>query len=163
MFRVENQSDRVWVFGYLRMAPLALFLFGVAAATILPNVGFTSWYLRPAFLVVCVAVSLLLDRSPVLDPVDFIELGIRLRVKRLAGNRVWEIGRIQCIEFKEVASDDYDERRRRDKLVQLTIRLRHAWPSPRLLVSDTAREKIAVWADAQGIAAAGTGRSSASL
>jgi hypothetical protein len=145
----------VWIFGYLRMAPLALFLFGVAAAAILvntTNIGFgAARYLGAVFVIVFIAVPFILDRSPILDPVDYVEFGIRVRVKRLAGNRMWEIGRIQSIEFKEVAGEDYDEQRQRGSLTQLTIRLRHAWPSPRLLINDAARQKIAAWAAAHGI------------
>jgi hypothetical protein len=92
----------------------------------------------------------------VLDPVDYLVLGERLRVKRLAGNRTWELSHIERVEFSAPAGEDYDEAQRARRLVGITIRLRRAWPAPRLLISDLAARRIAGWAARRQIPVTGT-------
>jgi hypothetical protein len=145
--KVENRSDRVWVFGYLRMVPLVLFVGGIPLAMALGDVARSYPALfGPAYLVLFVLLPLFLNFSWVLDPVDYVVLGERLRVKRLAGNRTWDLTRVAGVHFSESSGEDYDEAQRSRRLVWVTIRLRGAWPAPRLLVSELAARRVADWA-----------------
>ena len=155
--KVENRSDRVWAFGYVRMVPLLLFVGGIPIAVVLGDVARAyPAVFAPAYLVLFVLTPLFLNWLPALDPVDFVVLGNRLRVKRLASNRTWELDRVEGVEFSEPLGADYDEAQRARRLVWVTIRLRRAWPSPRLLVSDAAARRIADWADRRQVPVAGT-------
>jgi hypothetical protein len=156
--KVENRSDRVWVFGYVRMVPLILFVGGIPIAIALGDVARAYPALfGPAYLVLFVFVPLFLNWLPALNPVDFVAFGDdRVQVKRLAGNRTWDLGRVERVEFSEPFGGDFDEAQRARRLVWVTIRLRQAWPSPRLLVSDVAARKIADWATRRQVPVAGT-------
>jgi hypothetical protein len=145
--KVENRSDRVWAFGYVRMVPLLLFVGGIPIAIVLGDVARAyPAVFGPTYLVLFVLVPLFLNWLPALDPVDFAVFGDRVRVKRLAGNRTWDLDRVERVEFSDPSGQDYDEAQRARRLVWVTIRLRRAWPSPRLLVSDIAGRRIAEWA-----------------
>jgi hypothetical protein len=156
--KVENRSDRVWVFGYVRMVPLLLFVGGIPIAIVLGDVARSYPALfGPAYLVLFVCVPLFLNWLPALDPVDYVAFGgDRLRVKRLAGNRTWDLDRVERVEFSDPFGEDFDEAQRARRLVWVTVRLRRAWPSPRLLVSDAAARRIADWAVRRRIPVAGT-------
>jgi hypothetical protein len=156
--KVENRSDRVWAFGYVRMVPLLLFVGGIPIAVALGDVARTyPAVFGPAYLVLFVLVPLFLNWLPALDPVDFVALGgDRVRIKRLAGNRTWEMSRVERVEFAEPLGEDFDEAQRARRLVWVTIRLRRVWPSPRLLVSDVAARRIADWAARRQVPLTGT-------
>jgi hypothetical protein len=156
--KVENRSDRVWVFGYVRMVPLILFVGGIPIAVALGDVARAVPALfGPAYLVLFVLLPLFLNWLPALDPVDFVAFGgDRVRIKRLAGNRTWPLDRVERVEFSAPFGEDFDEAQRARRLVWVTIRVRRTWPDPRLLVSDAAARRIADWADRRGISVAGT-------
>lgn len=154
--KVENRSDRVWAFGYVRMVPLLLFVGGIPIAIALGDVARAyPAVFGPAYLVLFVCVPLFLNWLPALDPVDFVVLGDRVRVKRLAGNRRWDLDQVERVEYSEPLGADYDEAQRARHLVWVTIRVRRAWPAPRLLVSDAAARRIADWADRRQIPVVG--------
>jgi hypothetical protein len=98
--RVENRSDRVWVFGYLRMVPLLLFVGGVLLIVFVLGRGAP---VQPAFgiavILLVIVLPFTLDRTSLLDPVDYVILGDRVRVKRLAGERVWPLDRVVGVEL----------------------------------------------------------------
>jgi len=147
LVRVENRSDRVWVFGYLRMVPLLSFLGGVILMVFVLGRGAP---VHPAFgiavLVGVIILPFVLDRGPLLDPVDFVFLGDPVRVKRLAGDRTWPLSGIAGVELDRPEGEDYDEGQLTRRFVRVTIRLRHAWPSPRLLVTESDARAVAEWA-----------------
>jgi hypothetical protein len=69
--RVFNRSDRVWVYGYVRMAPVVLLFGGIALLLALRE------HLRRlpdevaiALLFVCLVGPFVLDRLPMLNPVN---------------------------------------------------------------------------------------------
>jgi hypothetical protein len=156
--KVENRSDRVWAFGYVRMVPLLLFVGGIPIAIALGDVARAYPALfGPGYLVLFVLIPLFLNWLPALDPVDYVAFGgAHLRVKRLAGNRTWDQNRVERVEFSEPLGADYDEAQRARRLVWVTIRLQRVWPAPRLLVSDAAARRVSDWAERRGIPVAGT-------
>src|SRR5436305_12398789 len=86
--RVFNRSDRVWAFGFVRMAPLLLLIVGV-----LTIVAFEKDLRRlphgvtVTFIFVCLVGPFVVDRLPQLNPVDYLRLAGEIRVVRLVGRR----------------------------------------------------------------------------
>jgi hypothetical protein len=151
--RIENRSDRVWVYGFVRLVPGVLFLGGIIGMWILVN------YARPlplavAFLagIAVVAVPFALDRSTLLDPVDYVLLGKEwLHVKRLAGRRNFLIRDVRRIEFMRPPGEDYDERQKIRRYVEVTIRLPGIRLPARLLVSARESGLVMKWATARTV------------
>jgi len=144
---VENRSDRIWIFGWLRLAPailwfgglLLLCVFGRYLSTVNP------WIVVGAILLTGL-VPVCLDRSRLLDPVDFIALGpSAVYVKRLAGRRAFSSADVAQIQLSKPADEDYDERQRTRRYVEVVIRFHRQWPY-RLLVSPNDAAKIVHWA-----------------
>jgi hypothetical protein len=150
--RVQNRSDRVWVFGYLRMVPLLLFVGGVVlmvfvlgrGAPVQPEFGI-------AVIVIVIILPFTLDRTSLLDPVDYVILGDRVRIKRLAGERVWPLDRVVGVELDRPEGEDYDEGQLARRFVHVTLRLRRAWPAPRLLVTESDARAVSEWATSYNI------------
>jgi hypothetical protein len=152
MVRVFNRSDRVWVFGYVRMAPLVLFVGGAVTLFLLRN-----WLLTlpvgtgTAALLLVFVGPFVLDRLPQLNPVNYLVLSDRLQVTRIAGRaRVHEPGRVKAVEFTPREGEDYDDRQRRRPMTEVTVRLRRAWPA-RLLATREDAVALAVWAHGNGV------------
>ena len=148
--RIENRSDRVWVYGYLRLAPPILWLGGLVGFVFAvefvhphPTVGLT------VFAVIIVG-PLILDRSTLLDPVDFVVLADRVRVKRLAGNREFSLDRLVQITVTHPTGEDYDDRQRAHRFAELAVQFRGARPA-RLLVSHDDAVRVAAWAAAHQV------------
>jgi hypothetical protein len=126
--RVFNRSDRVWIFGYVRMIPLML-LFGGLFGLFLINEhvgGLTMAIAIPASLVVLVG-PFVLDRLTALNPVNYIWLSYDLQVIRLAGRkRAYPPKRILAVEFALPDGEDYDDREVALRLTEVTFRLQGA-------------------------------------
>jgi hypothetical protein len=150
--RVFNRSDRVWVFGFVRMAPLVLFVGGMVALCLL------STQLRdlPTGVVLPLTIIVIfgpfgLDRLPQLNPVSFLVLSARLRVTRIAG-RPREFGpdRVASVELAPREGEDYDDRDRGKRLVDAVVRFHGGWPA-RLQVTEEAAAALADWARGNGV------------
>lgn len=148
--RVFNRSDRVWVFGYVRVLPFLLWIGGILALVIfgrLIHLPLTAW------VVICATIFLgpiVLDRSPLLDPVNYILLvGRSVVVQRLGARREYAVERVERIEFDRPAGEDYDEKQRTRRFAELTIRFRKGWPA-RLLVTHADAVRVAGWAADHG-------------
>jgi hypothetical protein len=148
-FRVENRSERVYIFGFVRMLPAAMWITGIILVVLLGS------YHRPQPAVmillsaIVLVVPILVDRSSLLDPVDYVTFGQQLTVKRLAGKKSHPPDRVLQIEFSSVDGDDYNDRNRRLQQYAVTIRLKHAWRAHLLIASHHA-PSIAAWANAHG-------------
>jgi hypothetical protein len=148
---VFNRSDRVWVYGYVRMAPLVLFVGGVAVLALLHQ------QLRRlpdeaaiAVLFVCLIGPFVLDRLPALNPVNYLWLADAIRVVRLAGRpRDYSPDRVLRIELAPREGEEYDEQQPSRGGLDVTIRFRRAWPA-RLLVSPHDARQLADWARRHG-------------
>jgi hypothetical protein len=147
--RIENRSDRVWVFGFVRMLPGVLFFGSLLAMYVLAAYGppVPLWL---AFVggVAVIAIPFALDRSTVLDPVDYILIGRRgIHVKRLAGKRNFWLHDVRRVEFGKPAGEDYDERQKLRRYAQVTIRLPGIRLPARLLVSEREAGLVREWAE----------------
>lgn len=148
-FRVENRSERVYIFGFVRMLPAAMWIVGIILIVLLGN------YHRPhpavliALTAIVLVVPVLVDRSSLLDPVDHVTFGSQLLVKRLAGKKDYPLDRVLQIEFSSFEGNDYDDRSRQLQQCDVTIRLRRAW-SVRLLIASQHVVSIAAWASGHG-------------
>jgi hypothetical protein len=149
-FRVENRSDRVWVYGYLRVAPPILwfggllgFVFAVDFVRVHPAAGLT-------ILAAILIGPLILDRSTLLDPVDFVRFGNPILIKRLAGKRELPSDRLLQVRIGLPTGEDFDEKQRARRYAELTLRFRGA-RSAWLLVSHSDAVRVAAWAAARQI------------
>jgi hypothetical protein len=150
--RVENRSDRVWVFGYLRMAPALAFFGGILLSFVVWKVaGPLPLAVGVPLVVLPLVLPIFLDRSTLLDPVDYLLLGERIHVKRLAGARDFHIENVASVAFAQPAGEEYDEKQRAQRFADMRFRFRGAWLSVRLLVTEADARKVAEWAAAHGI------------
>ena len=149
--RVFNRSDRVWVYGFVRMAPVFLLFVGLATLLIihqhfkrLPDaIAFT-------LLFVCLIVPFILDRWPGLNPVNYVWLTEQLHVARLAGRaRAYPADRVLRVELAPRDGEEYDDRKPARGGMDVTVRLRRAWPV-RLLTSPQDAQLIVDWARQHG-------------
>jgi hypothetical protein len=149
-FRVADQSNRRWAYGFIRMAPFMLWVAGICMLALLMGViqefAAMGLILAPIFLI----VPLIIDRSPLLDPVDYVNFGECVMVKRLASQRSYVPERIHEIEFKAPPHEDYDDLHAGRRCTDVTIRLVRAWPA-RLLAKHEDAIAIACWANARRV------------
>jgi hypothetical protein len=151
LVRVFNRSDRVWVYGYVRMAPVVLLFGGLALLLILKE------YLRRlpdevaiSLLFVCLVGPFVLDRLPMLNPVNYLWLSDAIRVARLVGRpRDYPPGRVVGIELAPREGEEYDDRQPARGGMDVTIRFRRAWTAS-LLVSPRDARHLADWARRHG-------------
>jgi hypothetical protein len=149
--RVFNRSDRVWVYGYVRMAPVVLLFGGIALLLALRE------HLRRlpdevaiALLFVCLVGPFVLDRLPMLNPVNYLWLAGAIRVARLAGRpRDYPPERVVGIDLAPREGEEYDDRQASRGGMDVTIRFRRAWPAS-LLVSPQDARHLADWARRHG-------------
>ncbi|HUR55170.1 MAG TPA: hypothetical protein VMZ71_13635, partial [Gemmataceae bacterium] len=71
-FKVENRSDRVYVFGFLRMLPAGMWLGGIVLIVYLAAYVKASPEVLLALTVLVLIGPILIDRSTLLDPVDSV-------------------------------------------------------------------------------------------
>jgi hypothetical protein len=146
--RIDNRSDRVWVYGFVRMIPGVMF-FGtviVFVAVMMAGGPLTreiAFFATAAILILAVA----LDQSALIDPVDFLLIGRRgVYVKRLAGKRNFWLREVRGVEFRHPDGEDYDEKQKARRYIEVTIRLPR-WRFPaRLLVSEREAALVREWA-----------------
>lgn len=151
---IENRSDRVWIYGFVRMAPGMLFVGGVIGMGILTSAG-PPIPLPLAFVagIAVVAIPLALDRSTLLDPVDYVLLGREwVHVKRLAGRRNRPVTGVRRVELRSPDGEDYDERQTVRRYAEVTIRFAGLRAPARLLVSTREAGLVADWAARAGVA-----------
>lgn len=149
--RVFNRSDRVWVYGYVRMAPLVLLCGGIAVLVVLNH------QLRRlpdaaaiAVLFVCFVGPFVLDRLPALNPVNYLWLSDVIRVVRLAGRpRDYPPERVVRIDLAPREGDEYDDRQPARGGMDVTVRFRRAWKAS-LLVSPQDARHLTDWARRHG-------------
>jgi hypothetical protein len=154
VLRIDNRSDRVWVFGYLRLAPLILwlgglvgFIFVVEYFKLHPTVAF------PLFWVVLIG-PLVLDRSRLLDPVNFVLFGVHgILVQRLAGKRTYPLDQVERIDMVRPEGEDYDEKQRARRFAELTLHFKKRHRA-RLLATHEDAVRVAAWAAARGVSIA---------
>lgn len=148
-FRVLDRSDRVWFYGFARMIPPIMWLGGIGVMIFVVN------QFRPSTAVALPLVTLLflgpiaLDRSKILDPVEYINFGEYVMVKRIISKRSLPHDRVVQIEISYPEGDDYDDRNKGRQMKDVTIRFRRAWPA-KLHVTDEDATLIADWAKANG-------------
>ena len=147
---VENRSDRVWIYGWVRMVPAILFFGGLVLMCLLgPYFVANPWIVGPGVLQI-LGVPVFLERSRLLDPVDFIAFGPSdVYVKRLAGRQASFATDITQIEFTKPADEDYDERQLSRRFVEVVLRFQRS-RAYRLLASSNDAAKIAAWAAQHG-------------
>jgi hypothetical protein len=147
---VENRSDRVWIYGWLRHVPPILWLGGLVVMCILGRYLAAEPWIVVVALFLIIMVPVYLDRSRLLDPVDFIAFGpSALYVKRLAGRRAYFSADVHRIEFTRPADEDYDEKQLRRRYIDVTLRF-HRNRRYRLLATPNDAAKIATWASQHG-------------
>ena len=149
--RVFNRSERVWVYGFVRMAPLFLLFVGLAALLLLHH-HFKRLPDGVAIPLVffCLIGPFVLDRWPGLNPVNYLWLAADLQVTRLAGRpRRYPPDRVLQIELASREGEEYDDRKPSRGGMDVTIRLRRAWPV-RVLVSPSGAKLLADWARRHG-------------
>src|SRR5262245_5585389 len=143
---VENRSDRVWVYGWLRLAPPILWLGGLLFLCLLGRYLVSEPWIVIVALFLIVLVPVYLDRSRLLDPVDFIALGpSAVYVKRLAGRRAYISADVTQVEFTKPADEDYDEKQLSRRYVEVVLRFRQS-RAYRLLAFPNEAARIATWA-----------------
>jgi hypothetical protein len=150
-FRVFNRSDRVWIFGYVRMIPFVLFVGGIFGLILLNWAvgGLPLPFAIPASILVLV-VPFVLDRLPGLNPVNYIWISNDLQVFRAAGRkRAYPPDRILAVEFAPREGEDYDDRDKTRRMTNVTFRLQRAWPA-HLVATHESAVAIAVWARMHG-------------
>ena len=99
--RVFNRSDRVWVFGYVRMIPFVLFVGGIFGLILLhwATDGLPLPIAIPIAFVVLV-VPFVLDRLTAPNPVNYIWISDNLQIFRMAGRQhAFPPERILAVEF----------------------------------------------------------------
>jgi hypothetical protein len=149
--RVFNRADRVWVYGFVRMAPVFLLFVGLATLLVahrhfkrLPD------EVAIPLLFVCLIGPFVLDRWPGLNPVNYVWLADQLQVARLAGRpRGYAPDRVLRVEVVPREGEEFDDRKTSRGGIDVTIRLRRAWPV-RLLTSPRDAQVIAEWARRHG-------------
>ena len=149
--RVDNRSDRVWAYGYLRLVPAILCVGGLLAFVI--AVEFIRPHPLPALCVFAVVIvgPLLLDRSTLLDPVNFLLFGpVGVLVQRLAGKRAFSAQELLRIEVARPEGEDYDEKQRARRFAELTLHFRGRRRA-RVLATHADTVRVAEWAAARGI------------
>jgi hypothetical protein len=148
---VDNRSDRVWVFGYLRLIPAVLWLGGILLfflavvyfKRIDPIVGL------PLLAIILVG-PLILDRSTLLDPVNYLVFGpTGVLVQRLAGRKTYSLDVLRQIEVVHPEGEDYDEKQRARRFAELTLTFRRR--RARLLATHADAVRVAEWAAARSI------------
>ena len=146
-----NRSDRVWVYGYVRMAPVVLLFGGLALLLILKAVP-----PAPAGRGRHLAPVRLLDRAVRARPVADAEPGqLPLAVGRDPGGPAGRpaaglpAGKVVGIELAPREGEDYDDRQPARGGMDVTIRFRRAWPAS-LLVSPQDARHLADWARRHG-------------
>ena len=150
--RVFNRSDRVWVYGFVRMAPLLLFAVGVTTLFFLHRqFGRLPDAVAFPLLFVCLVVPFVLDRWPGLNPVNYLWLSAELEVTRLAGRpRRYPSDRVVRVELARREGEEYDDRKPARGGTDVTVRLRWAWPV-RLLATPSDARLVADWARQHGL------------
>jgi hypothetical protein len=149
--RVFNRSDRVWVYGFVRMAPLLLLFVGLATLLFfhqhfkrLPD------EVAVPLVFVCLIGAFVLDRWPGLNPVNYVGLSADLEVTRLAGRpRGYPPDRVVRVELAPREGEEYDDRKPARGGIDVTVRVRRAWPV-RMLVSPRDAQVVAAWARGHG-------------
>ncbi|HEX3149763.1 MAG TPA: hypothetical protein VHR66_16930 [Gemmataceae bacterium] len=150
--RVFNRSDRVWIFGYVRMIPFVLFVGGIFGMVLLHwAVGDLPLAVAIPLGLFVIVVPFVLDRLPALNPVNYIWIADDLQVIRAAGRkRAYAPEHILAVEFAPREGEDYDDRDKNKRMTEVTFRLRHAWPV-HLLAAHESAVAIAVWARTRGL------------
>ena len=146
--RIDNRSDRVWVYGFVRLVPGVMFFGAIAVFVAVMLAGGRpsrqiTFFATIAVLIVAVAV----DRSALIDPVDYLLIGRRgVYVKRLAGKRNFRLREVRGVDFRHPEGEDYDEKQKARRYVEVTLRLSR-WRYPaRLLVSEREAGLVREWA-----------------
>ena len=149
-FRVADQSNRRWAYGFIRMAPFLMYVAGICMLLLLfrvePELGAIGLLLAPVFFL----GPLILDRSALLDPVDYVNFSEHMMVKRLVKQRSHPPERIIQIEFTAPPGEDYDDELAGRRFKALTIRIAGHWPAKLLVTHDDARA-IRDWARANRV------------
>lgn len=149
--RVFNRSDRVWVYGYLRMMPLGFFIGSILLIVLLER--HVRQLPAPAIVglvFVCLVGPVVLDRLPQFNPVNYVWLTPEMQVIRLAGGpRRYPPDRVTQIELAPREGEDYDDQQPARGGMDATIRIRSAWPA-RLLVSPADAVHLRTWAERFG-------------
>jgi hypothetical protein len=149
--KVANRSDRVWVYGYLRLVPAVLWVGGLVLFVLAVE------YIRPHPIpALCVFALILvgplaLDRSTLLDPVNYVVFGpAGLLVQRLAGKRSFWQDELLRVEVVRPEGEDYDEKQRARRFAELTLRFRRRRRA-RLLATHADAVRVAEWAAVRNI------------
>jgi len=149
--RIFNRSDRVWIYGYVRLAPLVVFFVGMATLCVVSTQikDLPTTVVLPLTIIIFVG-PFVLDRLPQLNPVNFLILSKQLRVTRIAG-RPWDFApaRIVSVELTPREGEEYDDGDRGRRLVNVVVRFRGRWPA-RLVATDEAATALANWARRRG-------------
>jgi hypothetical protein len=157
--RVFNRSDRVWVFGFVRMAPVLILFCGLGALLLFHHhVGRLPDAVAIPLVLACLVVPFVLDRLPSLNPVNYVWVAADLHVTRLAGRpRRYPPDRVLRVELAPREGEEYDDRKPSRSGMDVTIRIRRAWPV-RLLASPGDAQLLAEWARRHGTPVAESGR-----
>ena len=151
--RIENRSDRVWVYGFVRMIPVVMF-FGTIAVFVAVMMTGNRLSREITFFstAVVLILAVVLDRSALIDPVNYVLLGQRgIFVQRLAGRRSFWMREIGGVEFRQPSGEDYDEKQKARRFAEVTIRVSR-WRFPaRLLVSEREAGLVQEWAEKHGL------------
>lgn len=140
--RIVNRSQRVWIYGFLRMVPM-LMLVSFCFLSLLSSTVKGYGQLMAFTFVALIVAMIVADRSTLLDPVDVIWIGEILHVKRLVSKRRYPINRIRQIIISPMDNHDYDDLREYTAHVTFHLgRFRRA----SLLVSLAAAHVIVNWA-----------------
>lgn len=149
-FRVVDQSNRRWAYGFIRMAPAMMYVGGIALVVfiliVFPSYRVAGMILAPFVLV----VPVLIDRSALLDPVDYINFSEHMMVKRLVKQRSHPPERIKQIKFAKPSGEDYDDQHTGRRCTEVTIRINGYWPA-KLLVKHEDTRAISEWAALNGV------------
>jgi len=149
-FRVMDRSDRVWFYGFARMIPLVMWLGGIGLMIFVVSQFRPSPAVALPMVVLVFAVPIVLDRSKILDPVEYINFGEYVMVKRIVSKRSLPFERVRQIEFSTPDGEDFDDKNKGRRMKDVTIRFRRAWPA-KLNATGEDAVSIADWANAYGL------------
>lgn len=149
-FRVRDRSDRVWFYGFARMIPPGMWLGGIFIMIVVGTQVRIPPVVALPILALIFVLPVILDRSKLLDPVDYINFGEYVMVKRIVSKRSFPIDRIRQIELSSPEGEDFDDQNRSQRMCDVAIRFRRAWPA-KILATREDVASIASWARISGL------------
>lgn len=148
-FRILDRSERVWYYGIARMIPAVLWLGGIGLMIFLVAQFRISTPVALPLAILVFLGPIAMDRSKLLDPVEYIHFGEFVMVKRIVSKRSLPFDRVVQVEISHSEGDEYDDRYKGRQMKDVTIRFRRAWPA-KLHVPHEDAGLIADWAHAFG-------------